>query len=107
MHSPWLQYYACVNYSTAIEDEDFAPTDGFISFLDGQSSVVNNETCVSITILNDEILEDNEEFIVIVVGSGLVNVIDGQVVVKIHEDPSDCEYHFKLAIPVTIDHRST
>ena len=57
---------------------------------------------MSITILNDEILEDNEEFVVLVVGSGLVNVIGGQVVVEIHEDPSDCKYHFniiKLAIP--------
>ena len=57
--------------------------------MDGQSSDGNSEQCVSIGILDDDILEDNEEFSVLAVADSPVNVVDGEVTVVIIEDPLD------------------
>ena len=46
---------------------------------------------MSITILDDDILEENEEFIILAQGNSPVNVIDGEITFIIVEDPLDCE----------------
>ena len=46
---------------------------------------------MSIGILDDDILEDNEEFSVLAVADSPVNVVDGEVTVVIMEDPLDSE----------------
>ena len=43
------------------------------------------------TILDDEILEDTENFTVLAVGESPVLVTDGSVTIVVQEDPMDCE----------------
>ena len=46
---------------------------------------------MSITILDDDILEENEEFIILAQGNRLVDVINGEITIIVEEDPLDCE----------------
>ena len=81
-----------VSTFVAISNEDFTESFKVLTYLDGQSSSGNSEQCVSIGILDDDILEDNEEFSVLAVADSPVNVVDGEVTVVIIEDPLDSEY---------------
>lgn len=51
------------------------------------------QKCVTIRILDDDAVEDVEEFSVIVSSSGVIQAVNGTSVnVTIYEDPLDCKF---------------
>ena len=87
--------------STALAGEDYVQVFTDIVFLNGQSSNGNNEQCTYISILDDDILEDNEEFSVVATANGPVNLLDGIIAITIQEDPLDSEY-FTISVEAVL-----
>ena len=85
----------CFFLQPAKATEDYLEIITSLTFLNGQCSVGDNRQCVTVTILDDEILEDTENFTVLAVGESPVLVTDGSVTIVIQEDSMDCELkHF-------------
>ena len=87
--------------STALAGEDYVQVFTDIVFLNGQSSNGNNEQCTYISILDDDILEDNEKFSVVATANGPVNLLDGIIAITIQEDPLDSEY-FTISVEAVL-----
>ena len=92
--------HCCFFLQPATATEDYLEIITSLTFLNGQSSVGDNQQCVTVTILDDEILEDTENFTVLAVGESPVLVTDGSVTIIIHEDPMDCELKHVMCIDV-------
>ena len=75
---------------TAKSHEDYLVTNSNITFVYGQSSDGSNQQCLPITIYDDSILEDTENFTLLASdGSGVVNLVEYMVTVIIQEDAQD------------------
>ena len=64
-----------------------------ITFTSGQNDTGDNLQCISISLIDDNVLEGNETFNLLITPTpedeGIVNVINGLITVTIQEDPSD------------------
>lgn len=67
-----------------------------ITFTSGQNASGDNQQCFSITILNDDLLECNETFDVVISAvpddNDVVNITEQVITVTIGEDPNDCKF---------------
>ena len=76
-------------------DEDYLAIDMNITFASGQNATDDNQQCFSVPILNDDILECNETFGIILSPTAddedVVNITDSVFTVTIEEDPNDCK----------------
>lgn len=73
-------------------NEDYLDINVNITFTSGQSSNGSNEQCFIIYLIDDNVLEGNETFSLLItpaVDDGVVNVTGGLVTVTITEDPND------------------
>ena len=62
-----------------------------LTFLRGES-VGSAARCVNISILDDDVVEANETFDVVLSSSSLLQITGGtSIPVTIYEDPNDCE----------------
>ena len=75
-------------------NEDYISVDMNITFMSGQSASDDNQQCFYITILNDNILECNEMFDILITAvsddKDIVNITAQVITVTIEEDPNDC-----------------
>ena len=64
-----------------------------MTFTSGQNATGENQQCVFITLIDDDILEGNETFDVVVttLDDDVVNVTDQVITVTLEEDPNDCK----------------
>lgn len=67
-----------------------------VTFISGQSPTGDNKQCFAIYLIDDNVLEGNETFHLLItpaVDDGVVNVTDRLITVVITEDPSDSMIH--------------
>ena len=80
---------------TATVNEDYLDVELNITFTSGQNASGDNEQCFFVPILNDDLLECNETFDVVLVplsdDDNVVNITDAIFTVTIEEDPNDCK----------------
>ena len=85
---------------SAIVNEDYLDVEMNITFVSGQNASGDNQQCFFIPILNDEILECNETFDVLISpildDENIVNITAQLITVTIEEDPNDCMWMFTL-----------
>ena len=90
----------CVRIHVATVNEDYLPVDINVTFTSGQNASGDNQQCFSVPILNDDLLECNETFDIVLSPiaeyDDVVNVTGQVITVTIEEDPSDCM--LKLAV---------
>ena len=76
-------------------NEDYIGVDMNVTFTSGQNAPGDSQQCFYITILNDNILECNETFDVVIMAvtddENVVNVTAQVITVTIEEDPNDCK----------------
>ena len=76
-------------------NEDYIGVDMNVTFTSGQNASGDSQQCFYITILNDNILECNETFDVVITAvtddEEVVNVTAQVITVTIEEDPNDCK----------------
>ena len=88
--------------TVATEGEDYVSVDMNITFTSGQNASGDNQQCFSVTILNDDLLECNETFDIIISAvsedEDVVNVTGQVITVTIEEDPNDCKFDTILFI---------
>ncbi len=69
-----------------------------ITFTSGQNATGDNQQCVFIPILDDDLLECNETFDLLITPTaedeGVVNITAQLITVTIEEDSSDCKFVF-------------
>lgn len=73
---------------------DFSFLNTTLTFLRGESaqSVKSAARCVNIAILNDNVVEGNETFDVVISSSSLLQITgETSIPVTVYEDPTDCE----------------
>ena len=77
-------------------NEDYLDVELNITFTSGQNASGDNQQCFFIPILNDDILECNETFDVllnpIAEDEDIVNITNRVFTVTIEEDPNDCKF---------------
>lgn len=77
----------------AIVNEDYLEFDMNITFISGQNSTGDNEQCFYVVLLDDNILESNETFDILIRPSpedeDIVNITSEIITVTIEEDPVD------------------
>ena len=80
---------------TATVNEDYLDVEVNITFTSGQNASGDNEQCFSVPILNDNILECNETFEIVLSpisdDDDIVNITNQVFTVTIEEDPNDCK----------------
>lgn len=78
-------------------NEDYLDFDMNITFISGQNATGDNQQCVYIPILNDDILECNETFELLISPTAedesIVNITAQLITVTIEEDANDCKQH--------------
>ena len=92
-HSIFLYVFFLPNPATV--NEDYLDIDVIITFTSGQNATDDNQQCVSIPILDDNVLEGNETFDLLVSPTpedeNVVNITGQVITVTIEEDNSDCK----------------
>ena len=70
-----------------------------LTFIFGPNTTGDNQECVLVTLLNDNILEGNETFDILITSTAededLLNITDPVITVTIEEDNTDCEPLFR------------
>lgn len=70
---------------------DFSFLNTTLTFLRGES-IKSAARCVNISILNDDVVEANETFDVVLSSSSLLQITGAtSIPVTVYEDPTDCE----------------
>ena len=79
---------------TATVNEDYVGIELNITFTSGQNASGDNQQCFFIPIINDDILECNETFDILLTpiaeDEDIVNITGQIITVTIEEDPNDC-----------------
>ena len=74
-------------------NEDYLEFEMNITFVSGQNSTGDNQQCFYIILLDDNVLEYNETFDILIRPSpedeDIVNITGGIITVTIQEDPTD------------------
>lgn len=87
------EYYLLFCF-TATVNEDYLDVELNITFTSGQNASSDNQQCFSVLILNDDLLECDETFDIILTpladDADVVNVTEPVFTVTIEEDPNDC-----------------
>ena len=88
--------YSCIIinfYYAATVNEDYLEFEMNITFVSGQNSTGDNQQCFYIVLLDDNVLEYNETFDILIRPSpedeDIVNITGGIITVTIDEDPTD------------------
>ena len=89
-------FFDCPISSSATVNEDYIDVELNITFTSGQNaSGDNNEQCFFVPILNDDLLECNETFDILITpiseDENVVNITNQVITVTIVEDPNDCK----------------
>ena len=93
----------CLSFSLYSAGRDFLSLNMSLVFLPGDT-VGSPPRCVNISILNDDAVEANETFDVVVSSNSILQVTGAtSVPVTINEDPTDCE-PFKAVDHLKIQH---
>ena len=75
-------------------NEDYLDVELNITFTSGQNASGDNQQCFSVVILNDDLLECNETFDILLTpladDADVVNITERVFTVTIEEDPNDC-----------------
>ena len=81
-------------FFTATVGEDYLAVDMNITFTSGQNASGDNQQCFFVPILNDDLLECNETFDVVITSvaddDDVINVTGHVITVTIEEDANDC-----------------
>ena len=81
---------------SATVNEDYLDVEMNITFVSGQNASGDNQQCFFVPILDDDILECNETFDVLVSpiteDENIVNITAQLITVTIEEDPNDCMF---------------
>lgn len=81
------------SFCVATVNEDYPEFEMNITFVSGQNSTGDNQQCFYIVILDDNVLEYNETFDILIRPSpedeDIVNITGGIITVTIDEDPTD------------------
>ena len=81
---------------TATVNEDYLDVEVNITFTSGQNASGDNQQCFFIPILNDDILECNETFDILLTpiaeDEDIINITNRVFTVIIEEDPNDCTF---------------
>ena len=81
-------------YFTATVNEDYLDVELNITFTSGQNASGDNQQCFSVVILNDDLLECNETFDILLTpladDADVINITEPVFTVTIEEDPNDC-----------------
>ena len=89
-------------FPLAIVNEDYLKFEMNITFVSGQNSTGDNEQCFNIILLDDNILEGNETFDILIRPSpedeDIVNITGGIITVTIEEDPTDSKHGLNIAV---------
>ena len=92
----WINLIKLYHAISATEGEDYIGVDMNITFTSGQNASGDNQQCFSITILNDDLLECNETFDVVISAvpddNNVVNITEQVITVTVGEDPNDCKF---------------
>ena len=79
---------------TATVNKDFLDVELNVTFTSGQNASGDNQQCFFVTILDDDILECNETFDILLTpiaeDEDIVNITGQIITVTIEEDPNDC-----------------
>ena len=91
-----MQLLACYYFSlTATVNEDYLDVEVNITFTSGQNASGDNQQCFFIPILNDDILECNETFDILLTpiadDEDVINITNRVFTVTIEEDSNDCK----------------
>ena len=77
----------------ATANEDYLNVELNITFTSGQTASGDNQQCFSIPIIDDDILENNETFDILITpvseDEDVVNITSQEITVTIEEDPTD------------------
>ena len=77
----------------ATVNEDYLEFEMNITFVSGQNSTGDNQQCFYVVLLDDNVLEYNETFDILIRPSpedeDIVNITGGIITVTIDEDPTD------------------
>ena len=90
-----------MHFMTAIPNEDYIYTDVNLTFTSGQNATGDNQQCALIPILNDNILECNETFSVLLDAAvpedrDVLNITAQIITVLLAEDNSDSKLLFSF-----------
>ena len=81
------------SFCVATVNEDYLEFEMNITFVSGQNSTGDNQQCFYVVLLDDNVLEYNETFDILVRPSpedeDIVNITGGIITVTIDEDPTD------------------
>ena len=83
---------------------DYVSFESNITFTSGQSATGDNQQCVFIPLLDDDVLEGNESFAVLITpapgdeGVVVINSTDEMITVVIQEDPNDSTFQLDITI---------
>ena len=80
----------------ATVNEDYLDVEVNITFTSGQNASGDNQQCFFVPILNDDILECNETFDILLTpiaeDEDIINITNRVFTVTIEEDPNDCKF---------------
>ena len=80
----------------ATVNEDYLEFEMNITFISGQNATGDNQQCFYVVLLDDNILEYNETFDILIRPSpedeDIVNITNGIITVTIEEDATDSKY---------------
>ena len=95
-------YYFFHPVYIAIVNEDYLEFEMNITFISGQNSTGDNEQCFYVVLLDDNVLEGNETFDILIRPSpedeDIVNITGGIITVTIEEDPTDSKHRLNFAV---------
>ena len=84
----------------ATVNEDYLEFEMNITFVSGQNATGDNQQCFYVVLLDDNVLEYNETFDILIRPSpedeDIVNITNGIITVTIEEDATDSKYMYRV-----------